>query len=88
MGRVAAVEIRDKRDAYIVAELKKEGVLCVAQDELPRYAKNGVKTIYVRSLLSEISLEFAKSLIEGSVLFGRGVSDEVLAILEQNGSST
>ena len=83
MGRVAAVEIRDKRDAYIVAELKKEGFLCVAQDELPRYAKNGVQIIYVKSLLSEISLEFANNLIEGSVLFGRGVSDEVLAILEQ-----
>lgn len=83
MGRVAAVEIRDKRDGFIVAELNKAGIHTVGQGEIGGFAKDGYEIVYIRSLLSEITLDYAESLIDGSFLFGRGVSDDVKAALDK-----
>lgn len=82
MGRVAVVEIRDRRDAYVVAELNKAGVLTVPESEAQKYADSGNKIIYVRSVLSDIGLDWAQGLVDGAHLFGKGISKDVKKVLD------
>jgi dipicolinate synthase subunit A len=77
MGGVAAVEIRDKRDKYIVEGLEKAGFAVVGLDTLTQLNAITERLIVVRSLLSDITEDFAAGVPEGAWLFGRGINDKV-----------
>lgn len=77
MADIAAVEIRDKRDGFIVEGLEKAGFTVVGLDALAGYQEDGGRLIVVRSLLTDITEEFVASVPRGAKLFGRGVSDAV-----------
>ncbi len=81
MTRIAAVEIRDKRDTFVVEGLARAGMRVVAWEDVGQIdeAAEGV----VRSVLSDATVEDAKSLPVGAWLFGRGVSEEVRERLQE-----
>jgi dipicolinate synthase subunit A len=75
------VEIYDKRDGYIAEALKVEGFSPFSLGEEEKYPSH--TKIYVKSLLTEVTIDFAEKLEDNSYLFSRGVSGEVKTILEK-----
>jgi len=80
MANVAAVEIKDRRDGFIVEGLEKAGIKVVGLDALADFSGEADGLVVVRSLLAEISEDFVLSVPEGAWLFGRGVTDKVKAL--------
>lgn len=81
MARAVCVEINDKRDYFVAEAIKKEGFAIFSFGEEELY--KDCQKVYVRSLLTEVTEEIAKHLESDSILFSRGVSDNVKHILEE-----
>jgi dipicolinate synthase subunit A len=81
MGKAISVEIRDKRDFYLLNALKKEGFTTFDLGEESKYKE--FEKVYVRSLLTSVTREIAESLEDNSILFSRKLSDEVDEIIKQ-----
>lgn len=80
MARAVCVEINDKRDYYLAEALKKEGFELFSMGEEEKFLSS--QKIYVRSLLTEVTLELAKNFEENSILFSRTLSDDVKGVLK------
>lgn len=81
MDKAVNVEKKDKRDFYLAEALIKEGLGTFEIGEEDKYADK--EFIYVRSIVSEVSEDFARNMKEGAVLFSRGVNEEVKTILSK-----
>jgi dipicolinate synthase subunit A len=85
MARAFCVEINDKRDYYLAKAIEKEGFALFSMGEEEKY--KDFQKVYVRSLLTEVTIEIAQSLEAGSILFSRGISDKVKSILDDKNIS-
>jgi|AGTN01.3.fsa_nt_gi hypothetical protein len=77
---VAVVEIKDRRDGYIAEALGKEGLAVTEPGK--ENERGDAEIIYVKSILSEVTAEEATGFKSGTVLFSRGISESVKAIVD------
>lgn len=78
---VAVVEKKDKRDYYLAEGLERDGFIVVDFGK-ERYFE-GFDKIYIRSINGELDEDTARSMEDGSVLFSRGLSAGVAAVVKE-----
>lgn len=79
------LEIRDRRDDYLAKSLAEDGLNLVLLSKAQDAEYKDYKKIYIRSVLSEVTLDEAKAMENGSLLFSRALSGDVKRELNAKG---
>jgi dipicolinate synthase subunit A len=72
---IIAVEVKDKREEYLIKALQNDGYINVIIGQEKHF--NNSKKVYVFAMVTNLTYEMVNSLEDNSIFFSRGLSNEL-----------